>query len=173
EHVIVDCVGAQAVWQACLPILAALGCPTDLPLDIPGIVLAWPTRRRHRRRLVAWRSAVVAALIAARRPALARARAGGPYRLTLAPAQIRNTVATSLADGILSLWRQLRTADGDLVHRQSCFSKKWFDGGHFGGFPSPTDDTPTFFPLTAATLRPTPPPQTRPDSNPTNGTGLR
>ncbi|KAK0521032.1 hypothetical protein OC842_006910 [Tilletia horrida] len=146
EHAVVTCPATKAVWIACLPLLAALGCRTDLPLEPAQVALAWPDRRPRRRRLILWRSAVVAAIVAARRPALARARKGGAYTLVLDAHKLANAVATSIADGILSLWSGLRRTDGTLEYHQEIFGKKWLDGGTFAAFASPAATSPSFFP---------------------------
>ncbi|KAE8224239.1 hypothetical protein CF319_g2839 [Tilletia indica] len=109
EHSFVSCSQIRTLWLSALPILRALGVTAPISLEPHLVALAWPAIRRHRPRLVLWRTAIIHTITHLRRPALHRLIHTNSFHLRLPPdSEFAASVGRLVAEGITNARAQDR-----------------------------------------------------------------
>ncbi|KAE8237144.1 hypothetical protein A4X13_0g8895 [Tilletia indica] len=133
EHSFVSCSHIRPLWIAALPILRALGIPEHISLEPHLVAVAWPDIRRHRPRLVLWRTAIIHLITNLRRPALLRLHHTKTFHLRLpSPSQFAASVCRLVAEGITNARAHDRARrDSTRKTPSHTFLKTWISNSTF------------------------------------------
>ncbi|KAE8227786.1 hypothetical protein CF326_g7304 [Tilletia indica] len=146
EHSYATCAALQPLWAAAITTLRALGIHDDIDLAPHQIALGWPDIRKHRPRLILWRTAVIHLITDLRRPALSRFKNTKLYTLPLpTPSKFRGSLEILLADAITTAW-ELSKARRPLPEGKTTqsFTSIWIKNSNFVSY-DPTAPRPLHF----------------------------